>query len=301
VNRNPTRLIVNADDLGLASSVNRGIIEAVERGIVTSASLIVNMPACDDAIRRLGEACERGAAPSIGLHFNIVAGRPLERCPTLTRTRTGEFLPILTLAWRAWAGRLDVRDVERELDAQLHKAKKLLIPIGLRVTHIDSHRHAHCLPGVFDVVVRAARRHGITHVRHSCDAPGTQLGRPHAMLASRLLRMMVAKHKPLDDVRFTGVAMMGSRTFGSDIDRLIGLLPAGTTELMVHPGYDSPELAGLDAYRAPRERELLALTSPALRDRIASMGVELTRFDASPESATTPFGRQPRRDTPAAS
>jgi chitin disaccharide deacetylase len=296
-----TRLIVNADDLGLAESVNRGIVEAFERGIVTSASLIVNMPACDDAIRRLAEARERGATPSIGLHFNIVAGHPLEQCPTLTRTRTGEFLPILALAWRAWAGRLDARDVERELDAQLHKAKKHLIPIGLRVTHIDSHRHAHCLPGVFDVVVRAARRHGIRHVRHSCEAPGMQLGRPHAMLASRLLRAMVAKREPVDDVRFTGVAMMGSRTFDSDIDRLIAKLPTGTTELMVHPGYDSPELAALDAYRAPRERELRALTSPALRDRIQAMGVELTAFDASPETSTARAEERPRRDTPAPS
>ena len=286
-----TRLIVNADDLGLAASVNRGIVEAFERGIVTSASLIVNMPACDDAIRRLAEARERGATPSIGLHFNIVAGRPLEQCPTLTRTRTGEFLPILALAWRAWTGRLDARDVERELDAQLHKAKKLLIPIGLRVTHIDSHRHAHCLPGVFDVVVRAAQREGITHVRHSCEAPGTQLGRPHAMLASRLLRSIFSKRAPLDDVRFTGVAMMGSRTFDSDIDRLIAELPAGTTELMVHPGYDSAELAALDAYRAPRERELRALTSRALRDRIEEMGVELTGFGASVETPTARAGQ----------
>jgi predicted glycoside hydrolase/deacetylase ChbG (UPF0249 family) len=281
-----TRLIVNADDLGLAESVNRGIIEAIEKGIVTSASLMVNMPACEDAIRRLAEARARGVAPSIGLHFNVVAGRPLGACRTLTHARSGEFLPMLVLAWRAWAGRLNLREVQDELEAQLHKAKKSLIPIGLQVTHIDSHRHAHCLPGVFDVVVQAARRHGIVHVRHSCDAPGTQLGRPHAMLASRLLRAMVAKLEPIDDVQFAGIAMMGSRSFDSDITRLIASLPAGTTELMVHPGYDSPELAALDNYRAPRERELRALTAPELRDRIKAMGVELTQFGNHPAPPT---------------
>jgi predicted glycoside hydrolase/deacetylase ChbG (UPF0249 family) len=305
--RNATRLIVNADDLGLAESVNRGIIEAIERGIVTSASLMVTMPACDDAIRRLAEALARGTGPiSIGLHFNLVAGRPLEHARTLTNPRTGEFLPMLTLAWRAWGGdsRLDLREVERELDAQLHKAKELLIPIGLQVTHIDSHRHAHCLPGVFDSVVRAARRHGIVHVRHSCDAPGTQLGRPHAMLASRLLRAVLAKHQPIDDVRFAGIAMMRSRTFDKDIERLIANLPAGTTELMVHPGYDSPELGEIDGYRAPRERELRALTSPALRDRIEALGVELTRFDGplvseSAQNPTAPAAPRAKRDRPA--
>jgi predicted glycoside hydrolase/deacetylase ChbG (UPF0249 family) len=294
-----TRLVVNADDLGLAESVNRGIIEAIERGIVTSASLMVNMPACDDAIQRLADACARGATPGIGLHFNIVAGRPLENCRTLTSQKTGEFLPMLTLAWRAWAGRLDLGEIERELDAQLHRAKKLLIPIGLQVTHIDSHRHAHCLPGVFDIVARAAQRNGIVHVRHSCEAPGMQLGRPHAMLASRLLRAMVAKREPLDDVGFTGIAMMGSRTFDSDIAKLIANLPTGTTELMVHPGYDSPELAALDAYRAPRERELRALTSPALRDRIEALGVELTQFDSAPAASRDRAAPIPRRNTPA--
>ena len=291
--KHPTRLIVNADDLGLAESVNRGIIEAIESGIVTSASLMVNMPACDDAVRRLAEARARGAIPSIGLHFNIVAGRPLVARRTLVHRRTGEFLPMLALAWRAWAGRLDLREVEDELNAQLHRAKRLLIPIGLDVTHIDSHRHAHCLPGVFETVVRAARRNGIVHVRHSCEAPGMQLGRPHAMLAARLLRAVLAKREPLDDVRFTGIAMMGSRSFDSDIARLIGSLPSGTTELMVHPGYDSPELAALDAYRAPRERELRALTSPGLKDRIEALGVQLTQF-----GATAPAAPGARRDTP---
>lgn len=288
-----TRLIVNADDLGLAESVNRGIIEAIESGIVTSASLMVNMPACDDAIRRLAEARARGAAPGIGLHFNLVAGRPLTPGRTLVHKRTGEFPPMFTLAWRAWTGRLDLREVEDELNAQLHKAKRLLIPIGLDVTHIDSHRHAHCLPGVFETVLRGARRHGIVHVRHSCEAPGTQLGRPHAMLAARLLRLALARRQPIDDIQFTGIAMMGSRTFDSDIAALIGALPSGTTELMVHPGYDSPELAAIDVYRAPRERELRALTSPALKDRIAALGVELTQF-----GATAPAGPGPRRDTP---
>jgi chitin disaccharide deacetylase len=301
--RNATRLIVNADDLGFVESVNRGIIEAIERGIVTSASLMVNMPGRDDAIRRLGELLGRrdGAPPSVGLHLNIVAGRPLDRCGTLTHPRTGEFLPVLALAWRAWAGRLDPRDIERELNAQLQRARDLLNPIGLDVTHIDSHRHAHCLPGVFELVAATARREGITHVRHTSEARGAHLGRPHAMVAARLLRALVGRHAPLDDVRFTGVAMMRSRTFDRDIAKLIASLPSGTTELMVHPGYDSPELAAIDGYRAPRERELRALTSPELRGRIEAMGVELTRFSVPAAGATAATGRSPTREEPAAS
>lgn len=278
---------MNADDLGLAESVNRGIIETIEAGVVTSTSLMVNMPARDDAIRRLRDMRARGGTASIGLHFNIVAGRPLGACPSLTDPRTGEFLPLLTLAWKAFVGRIDLRDVERELEAQLQRAEHLLAPSGVRITHIDSHRHAHCLPGVFDVVIRTATRCGIGHVRQPYESP-TLLRRPRAVVASGLVRAVLANRRAIDDVRFTGFAAMGSRTFGRDIEAIVAALPPGTTELMVHPGYDSPELAALDPYRAPREREVRALTSPALRERIRALGVELTCFGSPSTPSTAP-------------
>ena len=276
-----TRLIVNADDLGLTESVNRGIIETMQSGIVTSASLMVNMQGHDDAIRRLRDLGGRDV--SIGLHFNIVAGAPLAECPTLVDRRTGRFLTLQRLALRAFSRRIDPRDVERELDAQIGRAGNLLRPppLGMRLTHIDSHRHAHCLPGIFDVAVLVARKHGIPHVRHPNEASPTLLRRLRAVVASRVLRLVLPERQALDDVGFAGFALMGSRTLESDLARLVARLPAGTTELMVHPGYDSPELAALDPYRAPREREVRALTSPAILERIRSLGVELTRFGST--------------------
>jgi predicted glycoside hydrolase/deacetylase ChbG (UPF0249 family) len=285
------RLVINADDLGLAESVNRGIFETIDRGVVTSTSLMVNMPACDDAVTRLHEWMSRGEREtlSIGLHFNIVTGHPLGVCPSLLDGGRG-FLGLPSLALRAFARRLQERDVANELEAQLQRAKRLLEPLGLRVSHIDSHRHAHCLPPVFDVVVRAAKRHGIGHVRHPYEARAL-ITRPHAKLASHVLRAMVASRRPIDDVGFAGVGAMGSRTFDRDIAQLIAALPAGTTELMVHPGYDSPELAAIDPYRAPRERELRVLTSPALRDQILATGVQLTPFATAP-TASRATGRE---------
>lgn len=280
------RLVINADDLGLAGSVNRGIFETIDRGVVTSTSLMVNMPACDDAVTRLHEWLSRGEREtlSIGLHFNIVCGRPLGACPTLLEGRSREFVGLPALALRSLARRIQERDVANELEAQLHRAKRLLEPLGMRVTHIDSHRHAHCLPLVFDVVLHTAKRHGIGHVRHPYEARAL-ITRPHARLAAHVLRAMVANRRPSDDVGLAGVGAMGSRTFDRDIAQLIAALPAGTTELMVHPGYDSPELAAIDPYRAARERELCALTSPALRDQILALGVRLTPFATTPTAS----------------
>lgn len=272
------QVIINADDLGLAESVNRGILESIANGVVTSASLMVNMEASGDAVRRLKELRLRGGTPSVGLHFNIVTGAPLAQCGTLTHRRTGQFLPLQGVAWRAFAGRVGEEDVERELGAQFQRARDLLAPIGMSITHIDSHRHAHCLPGVFDTVLRFARDHGVAHVRHPLESPRTLLQRPHAVIGSWVLRAALRNRSALDAVGFAGTAMLGSRSFERDLLAIVSLLSEGTTELMVHPGYDSPALAALDPY--PRESELRALTSPLLRDRIRGLGVELTHFGA---------------------
>ena len=273
------RLVVNADGLGLAESVNRGIADTIELGVVTSASLIVNLPACTDAMRRLRYLRALGKTFSIGLHFNITTGRPLTRCTSLLDPRTGRFLPLSSLALRAMARRVNLSDVQRELDAQLTRAQFLLARINMRVTHIDSHRHTHCLPGIFELVLRTARENDIAHVRHPSE-PLSPLRRPRALMASGLLRTMLLGQRPMDDVSFTGIGAMASNTFQRDISDVIAALPPGTTELMVHPGYDSDELGAVDTYRAPREREVYALTSPRLRERIDALGVELTHFGA---------------------
>ena len=272
-----TKLVVNADDLGLAESVNRGIADTIELGVVTSTSLIVNMPALDDAVRKLRYLRAIGKNISVGLHFNLVTGQPLSDCPSLTDERTGEFHPLRTLILRSVARRIDLDDVQRELDAQLRMAKVSLAKVGMRITHIDSHRHAHCLPGIFALVNRTAEQHGISHVRHPYEAR-TIIRRPRAALASQFLRTILYRQRPSDDVSFTGFGAMASPTFHTDIAKLLNQLPEGTTELMVHPGYDSDELAAVDSYRAPREREVYALISPRLREQIEQLGVELTNF-----------------------
>jgi chitin disaccharide deacetylase len=279
---NARRLVVNADDLGLAASVNRGIVEAIESGVVRSTSLMVNMAACDDAIARLRDA-PPAADLGVGLHFNIVAGRPLTGCHTLLDS-SGDFLSLGTVALKAYTGGLADSDVALELNAQLDRAESLLSGIGRRITHIDSHRHAHCLPRVYEIVVRAASDRGIPHVRHPYERRAL-MGKPLPRFASGILRMALSRRVPMDDVTFAGFGAMGSRSFEADVLELLAALPAGTTELMVHPGHDSPELAAIDPYRAPRERELRALTSPLLRQRISELGIQLTHF-GSP--STTP-------------
>lgn len=181
------RLAVNGDDLGLAESVNRGIAETIESGTMTSASLIVNLPACDDAIRRLRYLRALGKTVSVGLNFNVVTGSPLTHCPSLSDAETGEFLPFPSFLWRSVARKLDLEEVRCELNAQLDRAATLLAKINMRVTHIDSQRHTHFLPGILELVLATAKEKGIPHVRDPYESRPTR-GRTKAIVASTLMR-----------------------------------------------------------------------------------------------------------------
>src|SRR5678815_5521316 len=142
-------LVINADDLGFAPGVNPGIFEAYPAGTVSSASMIVTAPAFAEAAERA-----RRDAPQlgVGLHFNLVTGTPLSSVPSLVDPASGRFHPLDVLVRRALAGQVDPTEVRRECEAQL----AALVGAGVTPTHIDSHRHAHAMPGILPAVAAVA-------------------------------------------------------------------------------------------------------------------------------------------------
>lgn len=273
------QLVVNADDFGLAPGVNRGILEAHSAGTLTSTSALVTGPAFAD-----GAALARRHAPAlgIGLHLDLVAGRPITRVPSLTDARTGRFHPLGTLTRRALAGAVRADEVRRECDAQL----AALVKAGIRPTHLDSHRHAHALPGVLPAVLASARAAGIRIVRRPLDRPTLR----HPVAWAKIAVLHAAWRRAMSGVeredrqlierapRFRGITLQDSSDVQSRLLAFLDHLEPGATELMLHPGYVDPELAGLDPYQAPRERELAALTSREVRDRLAANSIRLVSF-----------------------
>ena len=274
------RLVINADDLGFAPGVNRGILEAHGAGTLSSASMMVNAPAFGEAAAHVREH-----APSlgVGLHLNLLTGRPLALVPTLTDPRTGAFYSLGELARRATIGRVSANDVRSECDAQL----AALAREGIGVTHLDSHRHTHALPGVLSAVLASARAGGVRIVRRPLDQP--TVADPAS--AAKMLVLHAAwraasrglaaedrswlQHSP----HFRGIALQGAPDVERRLLILLDRLPAGTTEIMMHPGYDDAVLAAQDPYRHEREREVAALCSPAVRERITRGDICLVRFD----------------------
>lgn len=270
----PTRLIINADDFGISRGVNIGIIEAAAAEVVTSASMIVNLPAFADALDRAASC----PALSLGLHLNFTVGRPLTAAPSLTRRETGEFFSLPGLVARASLGLLDASDVARECLAQIDR----MIDAGFPPTHLDSHRHVHAHPAIFSVVVRAAASRGIFQVRIPRESLRVNAGNWRAtlkktglLICSGLSRGTAAVDRAID---FVGVSLQGGKSFATRLFALIPQLQAGTTELMTHPGYADGSLAEHDSYTLERVTELRVLTSREFRDLLVRSGVTLTSF-----------------------
>jgi predicted glycoside hydrolase/deacetylase ChbG (UPF0249 family) len=161
------RLIINADDFGLTSGVNRAIVEAHEGGIVTSATLMANGSAFDEAVSLAQTRPRLG----VGCHVVLVDGAPLVR-QTATdslldpRTRNGgapRFREgISKFATLALLGRLAPEEIEAEVGAQIGKLQSS----GIAVTHLDSHKHTHMFPQVIKPLLRAAQARGVRAVRN---------------------------------------------------------------------------------------------------------------------------------------
>ena len=270
---------MNADDFGLSPGVNEGILEAHAAGVVSSVSVLVNAPGWEHAVAALRRG---GAELGAGLHLNLTAGEPVSAGQSLVHARTGRFHGLAGLVARALTGRIDPDLVAEECGAQLARLRA----VGVRVTHIDSHRHVHALPGVWAPVVAIARAHGVPFVRVPVER-GEGRGRGRAWTkrwtieaAWRVAARGVAVPRHAD--RFHGIGLQGDPRF---LNRLLALIdrlapPPGITELMVHPGRPDGALAAWDGYVAPRAVELAALTSSAARERLRRGDVCLTHFGA---------------------
>ncbi|HUG17028.1 MAG TPA: ChbG/HpnK family deacetylase [Thermomicrobiales bacterium] len=244
-------LIVNADDLGRSPGVTRGILQACRHGVVTSATLMVNLPW---SAKAAGQARSRPRL-GLGLHLSLCYGPPLARLVDSLPGPDGNLdRDLAALRERA---RPDA--IERECRAQLARFQSLA---GRLPTHLDSHQHVHSWPNAAEAVAAFAREHGLP-VR-SCDAAHAALLRSHGV--------------PCPDTLITSFSGAG-RIGIADLLAILRALPEGVTELMCHPGYDDDALSD-SSYRAERETELRTLCAPEVRAAIAEEGIELGSFQA---------------------
>jgi predicted glycoside hydrolase/deacetylase ChbG (UPF0249 family) len=284
-------LIVNADDLGWTEGVNRGILEAFQHGIVTSASLLANGAAFGGGV----EAARSAPGLGVGVHLNLSDGPPLanpQTVPTLLNKRS-EFAggPERLLLRRARRGLL-LAEVETEWDAQIRKVRDA----GIAPTHLDGHKHVHMLPGLFEIALKLAKRHGIGAIRVSLEASSLRAALASGAkqnsgvvlkqgvqarglkLLARGARAQAGRAGISTADYFCGIAQTGELT-REGVEQFLKSLPAGTTELMCHPGYADAALQKTPTrLQLSRETELHILTDTGIRNLVASLGIRLIDY-----------------------
>ncbi len=259
-------LIVNADDFGLTSGVNRAIIELHSTGVLTSTSLMARASATEEAI----ELARSAPALGVGSHIVLVDGEPVlppDQIPTLVDSRTGCFPSSLnTFLARLFTGRIRAEEIEAEAGAQID----FLQQRGVRLTHIDTHKHTHVFPAVLRPVLRAARARGICAIRNPFE-PQWSSRATHRARWMRLAQVGALRwlepicRRILDDEGFVTtdgtIAIAGTGVLdAATLRSLIRSLPPGTWELVTHPGYNDADLDRVRTrLRASRDIERAAL------------------------------------------
>ncbi len=239
----PRALIINADDLGYDPAVTRGILRAMQEGIVSSATFLVNTPYSEVAAQEA-----RGLA--IGLHLNLAWGLPVWAAFPSDSLQGGAFSEAL-------APYLLPDVVEAETLAQLERLEVLL---GRPATHVGVHEHLHRHPGILEGVARAA---------HAARVPVRSLDAD--------MRRTLRAHGVLTNDHFLGDASAEAYWTVERLEEQLATLPEeGITELMCHPGYTPEAVKG--GYAWQREVELATFLHPRARMALSRLGLKPTDF-----------------------
>ena len=274
------RLIVTADDFGASLAVNEGVEAAHRDGILTAASLMVAGEAAENAVLRARAMPRLG----VGLHLVLVEGRPAlppERIPALVGVDGLLRRDMVRLAFRIFADPAARAQLTAEIEAQF----AAFAATGLRLDHVNAHKHFHLHPTIAATVLRIGKRHGMTAIRAPLERGNRGV---EAWWAARLQRRMRRAGLLVPD-QVVGLRWTGAFT-PERMREALADLPPGLTEVYTHPATADAYPGSAPGYRY--REELAALTDGLakdiiLRERIAhgDFGTFLSDPPASGQAA----------------
>ncbi len=267
------RLIVNADDFGRSASINQAVVRAHREGILTTASLMVNEPFCEEAIRLARENPRLG----VGLHLALVCGasalstREIPKLADAGQRFSGN--PV-TAGLRFYFARGAQAQLKLEIEAQFKKFQAT----GLRLDHVNGHLNIHLHPTVFRILMENADEWGIRRFRLTCDplrlnarlASGHWGYRCTHWLIYRWLSARARQVLRAKKILHTGMVfglLQNGRVDEEYISRLLEELPDGDSELYSHPSLDECK------------NEFEALINPRIKLQVTQAGIELIRYE----------------------
>ena len=241
------KLIINADDFGETEGITNGIIDCHRDGVLTSTTLLVNMPFTEYAISRAARYPQLG----VGIHLNITMGKPITAVKTFV-DENNEFVKVHNYKDRFVE--VDTQELETEWTAQIERFIEL---VGKKPTHLDSHHHVHMSPSHHAVVERLAKKY---------DVPVRQVP------MDNVARIQTG----YEDVAFKGDFFGDTATYEnilSGVNQDVDVL-----EIMCHPAYLDQLTYETSGYHLERMKEMEILRSHQLKMYIQVNNVELINY-----------------------
>lgn len=144
-----SKLIINADDFGYCEAVNYGIISAHRNGVVTSTTIMANMPGFEHAVELLKDNKNLGC----GVHMTLSCGKPINNNLTTLVNENNTFHRYIT---EDIIDKIDLDEVYEELCSQIDKVKNVV-----DISHLDSHHHIHTLKGFEPVISSILKKYDL--------------------------------------------------------------------------------------------------------------------------------------------
>lgn len=276
-----TRLIINADDFGLTPGVNQSVLELHRCGALTSTTLMATADHTAAAVASAVGHPDLG----IGCHVTLVDGTPAlphSNIPALALA-SGAFRPAIgAFLVDLFRGGIPEAEIEIEAIAQIRR----LQAAGVRVTHLDSHKHTHIFLRVLRPLLRAAVQCGVHAIRNPFEPDWALHATPGApwlrRAAVRLLR--TRRNEFLTLTKQAGIAttdgaigVLATGTLNAEsLHALLAAMPAGTWELVCHPGYVDEDLGSVQT----RLRGTRAVEHAALLEAIPRFLLEQPEISA---------------------
>lgn len=286
------QLIINADDFGLSPGINRGVIKAFREGILSSTTMLVNMPGFEESVTLAQENPDL----SVGIHLNLSWGRPTAKPDKVSSLVDGKehfSNSVLALAVKSFLGKVKSEEIELEFRNQIEK----FLATGLKPTHLDTHKHIHCLGNVLCALLKVAEEFNIRKIRYSeetkLDSVNQDISQNSlspslrtickrnivkwlcVFYRSRLEKVGFSMPKHPD--HFIGIDIMDTLNVETMLS-ILKNLPNGTTEIMCHPGYLDEQTRQFSKIPPNREIELESLCHPSLKEYIQESNIKLVSY-----------------------
>jgi len=284
------KLIVNADDFGLSKAVTDAIIDCHDNGIVTSTTLMSNMPFAEYA------ASKAKAFPmlSVGLHVTLTEGKPLSAPADVDNLidSNGNFIRFSLQRKNLRSNEKAKEQVYRELEAQLLNA----LDLGLNISHFDSHHSIHRVPIVKKALIKLHKLYGIPAVRAQKGLYWTDsrakiyfklkriflnLRKFRKRYSHTLQHLIVIKNGLLTPDRMVSPGYLIPRLSDpkKQFIQCLKAIPNGISELALHPGYYDEKSSDSEIFRKVREFDAQIACDRDVKNCIKECGINLISFN----------------------